>query len=268
MRLLIIVLILSAAAQADDDTMIRALLQRMQDAEPSVMKKLESFGYREHVQEERSGKPRTEEMFEVTYLKDRRIRRLIEKDGKPLSGAALEKENKRVEKLVTQLENGNAPPLGNRRLRLVDLGRVCQFSHVQRGKLQGREVVQCDFGPRPGFKPANTRERFVHGVDGKLWLDERALQIARAEFVLREAFKIGGGLFFNMKPGTRFTDEEMLYQGEVWLPKSREFVLSGKALIGVKVELRSIVAYSDYHRFDVSGSSRESWPQMNTDEHR
>jgi len=242
----------AAAAQADDDATIRALLQKMQDAEPRVMKKLESFGYREHVQEERAGKPKSQQTFEVTYLKDRRVRRLIEKDGKPLTGAALQKENKRVEKLVTELENGSAPPLGNRRLRLVDLGRACQFSHVQRAAFQAREVVQCDFGPRPGFKPANTSERFVHSVDGKLWLDEQALQIVRAEFVLREAFKIGGGLFFNMKPGTRFTDEEMLYRGEVWLPKLREFVLSGKALIGVKVDLRHLVSYSDYHRFDVS----------------
>ncbi len=250
--LLLCCILLCPAYAADDDASVRALLKKMKDSEPAVMKKLESFGYVEHVVEEDGGKVKTRETFEVTYYKDRRIRRLIEKDGKPLTGSDLEKENRKVEKLVKQLDKNTAPSLDNRRLRLDDLMKATSFSNVKRNKLAGREVVETEFHPQPGYKPANISERFVSNLDGKLWLDEGFLQIARAEFTLRDNFKIAGGLFFTMKAGTRFVDEEIIYQNEVWLPKSREFVMNAKAMIGVKLAIRNSVTYSSYHRFDVS----------------
>ncbi len=249
--LLAVTIVIRTLGFADDDKAIHDLLQKMEDAEPKVMHKLESFGYRETETEDSSGKIKRK-TFEVTYLKDRRIRRLIETDGKPLTGSALEHENKRVEKLVTQLEKGTAPPLDRRRIRVAELHQMCVFSNLQRVKLAGRDVVQCEFHPRLGFKPTNMQQRFVHNIDGKLWLDEQLLQIARAEFTLRDSFKIAGGVFFNMKPGSRFVDEETLYGGEVWLPKLREFRMSGKALMGVTVKVHNTITFSEYHRFDVS----------------
>jgi hypothetical protein len=245
-------LLLCCAAGADDDATVRALLQRMQGAQPKVLKKLESFGYREHVLEQRDGKPKRNEVYEVTYFKDRRIRRLVEKDGKPIAGPAIEKENRRVEKLVTQLEKGTAPPLDNKRLRLSDLHRACIFFNARHVMFEGRSVLACEFHPRDGFKPANINERFIHSLDGKLWLDEELLQIAGAECVIRNSVKVGGGLLAIVKPGTHYTDQELLYKGEVWLPKSREFVADGKALLGIKFAIRYSTTYSDYHRFDVS----------------
>ena len=170
----------------------------MRAAQGQVAKTLEQFGYVERRVEESDGKVKSRETYEVTYYKDRRIRRMIEKDGKALTGAALEKENKRVEKLVTQLEKGAAPPLDNRRLRLQDLIRTSEFSKVRVERIQGRDLIACEFHPHQGFKPANMNERLVHSLDGNLWIDERGSQIAKAGFVLRDAFKVAGGLFFSM----------------------------------------------------------------------
>lgn len=251
LRFVLPLTLMAAVLSADDDATVRALLTRMKAAEPRTFQKLESFGYREFLTEEESGKVKKRETYEVTYYKDRRIRRLVEKEGQPLSGSALEKENRRIEKLVTQLEKGTAPPLDNRRLRLEDLLRATTFSNLRSEKLQNRVLMVCEFHARPGYKPANISERFVANLDGKLWLDEQALQLARAEFTLRDNFKVAGGLFFNMKAGTHFTDVETFYQ-EVWLPQSREFVMNAKAMIGVKIAIRNLVSFADYHRFDVN----------------
>ena len=35
------------------------------------------------------------------------------------------------------------------------------------------------------------------------------------------------------------------------LPKTREFVLDAKAMMGVKLAIRNSVSFSDYHRFGV-----------------
>jgi hypothetical protein len=46
--------------------------------------------------------------FQVSFYKGKRIRRLIAKNGKPLSPNEQAKEDKNVEKLVTELENKEA----------------------------------------------------------------------------------------------------------------------------------------------------------------
>lgn len=242
----------SATAELDDAGM-RALLTKVKQSEDALAAELERFGYNEKI-EQSDGKKRISEEYEVTNYKGRKIRRLISRDGKPLAGAELEKENKRIEKIILKMEKGDIPPLTNRRLRTEDLIAAAGFSNVHREQVQGREVTVCDFGPRTGYKPRNVNERFIQNLKGKLWVDHAKLQIVRADFALTGSLKIAGGLFFNMKPGTKFFEEQQWFDNRIWLPSTSRTTFLARAMMAKSLNIERKTSYSQYRRFDVSAT--------------
>lgn len=247
-----VALFATAAAELDDAGM-RSLLAKVKQNEDVLAAQLERFGYNEKV-DLSDGKKRTIEEYEVTNYKGRKIRRLIARDGKPLAGSELEKENKRIEKLILKMEKGDIPPLSNRRLRTEDLIAAGAFTNIHREQVQGREVTVCDFGPRPNYKPRNVNERFIQNLKGRLWVDHQKLQVVRADFALIGSLKIAGGLFFNMKPGTKFFDEQQWFDNRIWLPKTTRVTFLARAMMAKSLNIERRTDYSQYRRFDVSAT--------------
>jgi hypothetical protein len=237
----------------DSDATIRDLLAKVRQNEDRLAVELENFGYNQKI-DRTDGPKRVVEEYEVTNYKGRKIRRLLARNGKPLEGAELEKENKRVEKLIVKMEKGDIPPLTNRRLRTEDLVAAAQFTNVHTEQLQGREVVACEFSPRPGYKAKNLNEKLIQNVSGKLWIDPKALQLARADFALNSAFKVAGGLFFSMKPGTKFSEQQLWFGDRIWLPSTNQVTFKAKAMMAKTLNIEAITTHSQYRRFDVSAS--------------
>lgn len=235
-----------------DDSAVRALLVKIQAGLPKLEARLEQFGYRESDSEFEDGKQKKNDVYEVTFYKGRRVRRLVSRMGAPLAGKDLEKENRRIEREIEDLSKGKIPPLTNRRIRIEDLLSAAEFTNGRETVLNGRKVIETEFHPKPNHKPANTNQRFIQNVDGKLWLDPEALQMAQADFTLRGDFKIAGGLFFNMKQGTHYTERQNWAFGEVWLPEQQQFAMKARAMIGVKLDIRVVRNFDNYQRFDVS----------------
>jgi len=241
-------------ATADPDSTMRDLVAKVKQNEDRLAADLENFGYNQKIDRREGPNKRTVEEFEVTNYKGRRIRRLLARNGKPLSGAELDKENKRIEKLITKMEKGDIPPLTNRRLRLEDLVAAATFSNVRTEKLQGQEITACDFSPRPNYKPKNLNEKLIQNVTGKLWIDPKALQLVRADFAVNSTFKVAGGLFFSMKPGTKFSDEQLWFDNRIWLPSVGRVTFKAKAMMAKSLNLEVVTTHGQYKRFDVSAT--------------
>ena len=250
---MLILLAFVSLSAADPDATIRDLLFKVKQNEDRLGAELEKFGYNEKI-DRTDGPKHVVEEFEVTNYKGRKIRRLVARNGKPLVGGELEKENKRIEKLVIRMERGDIPPLSNRRLRTEDLVAAALFTNVRTELVQGREVVACDFAPRPNYKARNLNERLIQNVSGKLWIDAKALQIARADFGLNSAFKVAGGLFFSMKPGTRFSEQQLWFGNRIWLPSSNQVTFKAKAMMARNLNIEVVTTHSEYRRFDVSAT--------------
>jgi hypothetical protein len=253
-RLGAVLALAGTALRADDDADIRALIDRIRANQPKLEARLEQFGYKETL-DQTDGKDRKLETYEVTFYKGRKIRKLTSRDGKPLAGKELEKEDRRIEKEVTALSQGKIPPVTNRRVRLEDF-RATEFSRKHEIVVEGRKLIECEFHPRPNFKPRNMNEKFIQNVDGKVWLDPEALQMAHVEFVLRGDFNVAGGLFFKMKAGTHYDEKQQWAFSEVWLPREQSFAMQGRAMLGIKLNVRNATLFSDYRRFDVNAVER------------
>jgi len=65
--------------------------------------------------------------------------------------------------------------------------RACRFVNPRRERFRGQEVLVFDFEPNPEFKPEKLEEKVVQKLAGVMWIDEKALNVARlqAYFVRR-----------------------------------------------------------------------------------
>ena len=244
-----------------------ALFARLRANQAALDDLREKYGYTETVtqfQLDKQGKIKAQESetYEGSYYRRRRIRRQVAKNGKTLSPDEQAKEDRRIEKLIHDLDAGKtiAIPYNQRRLKIGDLLRVSRFSNPRRERFRHRDVIVTDFEPNPNFKPENLDDTFVHNLAGSMWIDTADLQIARVEFQLLDAFKVGGGAFFMMKPGSRFVTEQDRFNNEIWLPTYTEITINARAMIFANFLIMQKVTYGDYRRFDVSSEEKLKAP--------
>jgi hypothetical protein len=102
---------------------------------------------------------------QVTFYKGNRIRRLVEKDGKPLSEKDQADEDKNVQKRVAEIEkeiakkearavsqSKNGTPEGEgQRISTAEVLRASNLVNPRRERFRGRDVVVFDFEPNPNF---------------------------------------------------------------------------------------------------------------------
>jgi hypothetical protein len=161
--------------------------------------------------------------FQVSFYKGKRIRRLIAKDGKPLSPQEQAKEDKNVEKFVTELENKAAKKEAriarkgadeeaeeeDKRVSVAELLRASNLLNPRRERFKGRDVIVFDFEPNPNFDFKNVKSilKFFGKTAGVMWIDAQDKQVVRLEAVLADNYKVGGVLMANMKKGAAFIIE-------------------------------------------------------------
>ena len=249
---------------------IPKLLREVQANEDKIDEILENYSYTQKIIGRELGKNgilrETEsETFQLSFYKGNRIRRLVEKNGEPLSEKDQEDEDKNVQKRVAEIEKEIAKREAkaaksadetaeneNRRISTAELLRASNLINPRRERFRGREVLVFDFEPNPNFDFKNAKSflKFFGKVGGVMWVDEKDKQVARIEAVLFDSFKIGGGLLANLKKGASFTLEQERVNDEIWLPSSADINLSVKVLLVKGINVNQIVKYFNYRKFN------------------
>jgi hypothetical protein len=206
--------------------------------------------------------------YEVTPVGNRTVERLMSVNGKELSAAEREKEDRRVQKQVEEIikrrekelqkkerdraRGGEQEEEDDDRVTILDFLHLCEITSVRREVFRGVEVIAFDFEPRKSVKPKNRVESIVSKLAGTLWVDEQAGQIVRLEARLTDSFKMAGGLLASVGPSTAFAFEQEKVDGEVWLPSLTEGNISVRLMLFSKINRSMKRSYSDYkkHRVD------------------
>ena len=229
---------------------------------------------------DQSGKlqDKNSETFELTFYKGNRLRRLIEKDGKPLSAGDLEEENKRLAKRIREIEkkeaqkqqkieegDGGSANSDEERVTISDVLRASNLVNPRRERFRGRDVIVFDFEPNPAYKPRKSYEKLFGKMAGALWVDDADKQVARVEARLVGSFKIAGGLLASLKEGGAFVLEQNRVNDEIWLPTRADINLSARVLLVKTLNAMQTVTYGNYQRFDV-GAEKEKLANPVADE--
>jgi hypothetical protein len=249
---------------------IPSLLKELQTNEDKIENILENYTYTQtntFRELDNNGNLRVKESatFQLSFYKGNRIRRMVAKNGKPLTADEQAKEDRNVEKRIAEIEKEIAKKEAraakqaaegeseeDRRISIAELLRASNLINPRRERFRGRDVIVFDFEPNPNFDFKNAKSflKFFGKTAGVMWIDAQDKQVARIEAVLSDNFKVGGGLVASLKKGAAFTLENDRINNEIWLPSSADFNLSVKVFLVKGISVNQTVKYGDYQKFN------------------
>ena len=201
--------------------------------------------------------------FDTFWVNGVQVRRLTSKDGRPVSGDELKKENERIDKEAAKArerrEKADAAgketdPRGDDVVTVSRILELGSFTHARRLQINGRDTIAVDYAGDPKAKTRNRMEDVIRDMVGTVWVDENDKILTQAEGRFLNAFKIGGGLLVNIQKGTSFHFEQRKVNGEVWLPARAEAQGSARAMLFFSFNGNVHVSYSEYRKFKATST--------------
>lgn len=250
---------------------IPTLLKDLQANEDRVEAMLDSYSFTQKVTKRELGKDgnlrETEsETTQLSFYKGSRIERVIEKNGRPLSGSDQEKADRDAAKQVEEIEKKIAkedarkvkqnadgtPSDDNRRISIAEVLRASKLLNPRRERFRGRDCVVFDFEPNPAFDMKNAKSmlKFFGKTAGVMWIDEKDKQVARLEAVLYENYNVGGGVLAKLRKGATFMLEKERVGDEIWLPSQTDINLSVRVLLVKGIDVNQVIKSYDYRKFE------------------
>jgi len=253
------------AASADPTALIKIVWENQKQIEAA--RKDYIFHRKEEDQEvDSQGRIKSREFreYEVYFVGNREIDRLVSKDGKPLSERESKKQDEEVRKQeakarakVAKRESGEDP--GKDTFTATKFLAADRFYNLRRETYQGHEVYAMDFEPRPDFEPHSLFDRVLKALGGTIWIDEQARQVVRLEARFLNSVKVGGGLLGSVQKGGNVVLEQRFVNDEIWMPSYAEVHLNAHVFFLHK-SINGTSIYSDYRKFRVDSKITGSAP--------
>lgn len=162
-------------------------------------------------------------------------RRLVERDGKAVSDAEVERRRPRGGR--------------SRRQSIVDdTVNVLRFTIDHRAIRGGRSVIAVRFEPRADAS-AETREgSLAQRFSGTIFVDEELREVAHVEATAIDDLTYGFGMVARLGRGTTVQLEREPIEENLWLPTSIRFSGRGRALLFRRLEIDQLIEWSNYRR--------------------
>ncbi|HEY1250203.1 MAG TPA: hypothetical protein VGH97_03385 [Thermoanaerobaculia bacterium] len=206
------------------------------------------------------------EVYEVyPSIVPRKIyRRLISRDGTPLTEAELAEQDRKQEEKTERREQriaahdaaaseSHAEENRRKERAIVDeIFRMDDIGVVGRETVDGRPAIIVSFTPRPGYKPVTEGGKTIQKLAGRAWIDEADRQLVRLEAKLVDTIGVGPAKLARLQKGATAFFQRKKVNDEVWLPAEAHFAGAAKALLlfGTRIDVHS--TYSNYKKFSVS----------------
>ncbi|HEX4999258.1 MAG TPA: hypothetical protein VFY29_13610 [Terriglobia bacterium] len=190
-------------------------------------------------------------------------RRLMSKDGKPLSVKELEKQDREEADRVAKEERKRAGWSDSKRKEekakddrkeqeiIDDIFALYDIRLVRRETIDGRAVILVTYTPKDGFKPKTDEGKMLQHISGRAWIAEDDRQLARLEAETKETISMGAGILARVSKGSTFMFERRKINDEIWLPMRAEFHVSARLLLIKGVNQRQVIEYSDHRKYTV-----------------
>jgi len=127
---------------------------------------------------------------------------------------------------------------------------IMDVRNPRRESYRGRQTIIFDVVGRKDAKTHDLSEDISKKLQGTIWIDEADRQVTRLEATFNDNFHVGGGLVANVQKGSRFSFDQALVNGEIWLPSGGEVSIEMRILLkGIRQHI--VVRDYDYKRFHV-----------------
>ncbi len=205
-----------------------------------------------------------QEQWETLILDGQAQRRMLERDGKPLSESDQRSEQKKLDREANKLSK-ETPAEKQRRLDDAEKQRKREFAFLSEipdlfdlklegeSTVDGRPVWVVSGRPRPGAQPKSRDAKVLLKVRGRMWIDKVTYQWAKVEAETLET--ISWGLFLaRLNPGAKLVFEQTEVNSEIWLPKRLFLAGSGRVGLLKRITQDQEIQWSNYRKFSVNST--------------
>jgi hypothetical protein len=199
------------------------------------------------LEKEESGRNQIQEILET---KNGSLSRLLSVGGRPLNAKQQQKENQRLERLVShpdeqrklQQASNKKAEQGARLFKI--LPDVFVFAYAGRQ----RNFVTLTFRPNPDFQPPSIEARVLHGMQGEMTVETVQERLTAISGHLMEDVKFGGGLLGQLDKGGNFEVRQTEVAPGHWEMTVLSVDMKGKALLFKTIGAHEIENHCDFHR--------------------
>jgi hypothetical protein len=181
------------------------------------------------------------------------IGRLLMVNGKPLTPDQRDKEDKRLQRLVTDPEQLQqklkSQKEDDRRTRNMVNALPDAFLYQYAGtenQAPWGEMVILSFKPNPNFDPPSRETMVYKGMEGTMAIAVPAYHIAKIQAHLFKDVTFGWGILGHLDQGGRFIVEQKPVENNYWQPSRMVLNFTGKALIFKTIKINDDETSSDY----------------------
>ena len=243
---------ISTGPLPNPETLLRQLQENQAKLE-AIRKNYICTDNEEEYQLDKDGNTKKREVrqYEFYFVDGMGIKRLLSKEGVPLSDSEKKKEDERVAKAEKSARERRAKmERGEHEKNTINIStflRSSKFQNMRREQYQGHEVIAVDFIPNPDFKPNGLAESIANKLGGTVWIDEQGHQVTRLEAKLLKGQSAGMGLA-SVKEGTSFILEQQKINDELWMPSLSDGNIGARVLFK-GIHQRTVDHYTNYKRF-------------------
>jgi hypothetical protein len=275
MLFLAAVISVTVSAREDAPTLLRRVIEsqkRQQELtrewafrETTVTRELDSEG--------RVEKTESEEVL-VTPGPEGEYRRLVGKDGKPLSPEDESKEERKFQKYLKE-QLRQSPEERDRKTkekldrrvkrfqeRLTEALEVFDFEALSDEIVQDVPLRVFRFSPKPGFEGHSRSTKILARMEGTVWIDPERNQLAKLRIRFMKSLKFLGGVFGRVSEGSE-AEAGGWFDGEgVWLLDDIAVSLNARLYFVKTYRQRIDIDYHHYQRYRVDTEEKLKPPSM------
>jgi hypothetical protein len=195
---------------------------------------------------------------ELTY------RRLVERDGEPVSAADLAEQDRHYRDKLTawqrRLAREGTSARAERLQRVAEAKakdeamsrealEMFDFRITGRDTWQGQPAIVVSFTPRANSSPRSREGRIARAFAGRAWIHEFDYEVMNVEARAIDDVAFGWGMIARLHRGStaRFTRQKV---DGAWLPVESRFEGTGKAFMVRRVVIKFARDYYDYRPFE------------------
>jgi hypothetical protein len=198
-------------------------------------------------------------LLQISFLGSLELERTIDKNGKLLSAGALKKEDARLAKKIEDYQRkgskDNARQKNQAEVTVEAFLRADRFYNPRREESAGEHLIVFDFAANPEYEAKTLAEKLAQALDGTIWIDAHAHEVARLDAHLAKTVKVGGGLLGSLREGSSVSIIQAFVGHEVWLPTYISVHISARALLLFGLNEDQTDRYSAYKKFRVATHS-------------
>lgn len=161
--------------------------------------------------------------------------RLLTRDGHPLKGEALRRQERKFDHVVQERES-ETPSEREARIRkyeserafVKDIPNAYTFSLTGEEPVSGRPAWVVKMTPRAEFTPTTAHSAMLKHIEGTLWIDKQDVQWAKAEARVIDPVNVAWFLA-RVERGTCFSVEQTRVADGLWMPQ--RITVMGSALV-------------------------------------